>query len=192
MSTAKETKKAIRKEILAKRDELSKEYYLEANQIITENVLELDVFKNAETVFIFKTMGKEFDTESLIQNALENGKRVGFPRVISIDEGMMVHEYKEGDQLVESYYGAMEPSASADEIKVEELDLVIMPCVTSNNKGERIGYGGGFYDRFLSNYDGITVLPIFNELQTADIPVEDHDQKVDYVVTESSVVHVLE
>lgn len=185
------SKKEIRKEILAKREELSEEYYEQATQAIHDKLLNFDLYKEAQTIYIFYSMGKELDTKKIIEHAHQEGKRVGIPRTVKLGE-MVFHQYEPGDPLITAKYGAEEPSEDAPVIPIEEVDLIIMPCVSCNDKGERIGYGGGFYDRVLENYEGPTVLPYFSKLQTLEIPMEEHDKKMDYVITEKSIVHVLE
>lgn len=189
--TIRDQKNEIRENIFKKRETLSDNYYESASKAIYENLFELDVVKEAKTVFIYRSMGKELNTQPLIDFALENGKRVALPRVVSLKEGMRAHEYNAGDELEKSKYGAEEPLADSPVVTASEMDLIIMPCVTCNNRGERIGYGGAFYDRFLREFNGVTVLPYFHELQTFEIPMEEHDMKMNYVITEDSVVKIL-
>ncbi len=185
------SKDDIRKNIFEKRDQLSSEYVTQATELIHDKLFEFEGYQKAKNIFIFYSMNKELDTIRIIEHACSHGKTIGIPRTIKMGE-MMIHEYKPGDPLVTASFGAEEPTAEAPEMAVEDIDLIIMPCVTCNDKGERVGYGGGFYDRVLADFEGITVLPYFSKLQTLDIPMEEHDQKVDYVITEKSVVHVLE
>lgn len=185
------TKKELRQEIFERRNQLTDEYYEEATVAIHDRLYSMDLYKNAKTIFIFYSMGKELDTKKIIAHAYEAGKRVAIPRTIKFGE-MNFHEYQPGDKLETAKFGAEEPLESAPIVPLEECDLIIMPCVTCNDKGERVGYGGGFYDRILEQYDGETILPYFAKLQTLEIPMESHDKKMDYVITERSIVKVID
>lgn len=185
------SKKEIRQHIFDLRDQLSGEYVIQATELIHDKLFDLESYKKAKQIFVFYSMEGELDTRPIIKHATDHGKAVGIPRTIKMGE-MMIHHYKPGDPLFTASFGAQEPSAEAPEMAVEDIDLIIMPCVTCNDKGERVGYGGGFYDRILADFKGQTVLPYFSKLQTLNIPMEDHDKKVDYVITEKSVVHVIE
>lgn len=178
-----ESKKQLRKKVLAKRKELSESYYQDANQIIVDKLLEHPEFKKAKSLFLFMPMPYEFNTKPVIKAAHEAGKITGIPRVAGPGD-MRIHEYAPGDKLISGPYNIEEPASSAKELGPADIDLVIMPCVTCNNKGERLGYGGGFYDRFLKEFKGTSLLPFYSRLQVEDIPTDQYDQKIDIIMTE--------
>ncbi len=186
-----ERKKELRKEVFEKRANLPESYAKAANQTITNKVLEHPYYKESQNIFVFYSVEDEFNTHPLIKQALADGKNVSIPRVADGKKGIMkAHKYEEGNDLVESSFGIPEPSPEQPEMEPSEIDLIIMPCVTCNNKGERLGYGGGFYDRFLTNFSGKTILPFYSELQTDNIPTEPHDRKPDVIVTEKTTTYI--
>lgn len=178
-------KKSLRQDIFAKRQQLSTDYYLKANATIVEKVLNTDFFKNASNIFIYHGVNRELDTSMIISEAFKHGKQVALPRVHGKGD-MRAHYYQHGDQLAVSSFGIPEPLDNSPEMKPEDIDLIIMPCVTCNTKGHRLGYGGGFYDRFLTKTSAFTLLPYFDQLLVEQIPMQDHDQVMDYILTEEN------
>ena len=87
-------------------------------------------------------------------------------------------------QLVPGRYGLLEPTADTPVSPVDAIDFAVLPCVTCNYLGQRLGHGGGYYDRFLSQYRGGTVLLCRELLIRQEIPVEPHDYPVPWVLTE--------
>lgn len=182
-------KKTLRQQIFARREALSPEYHTQANQQIITKLLETQLFKDSQTIFVYHGMGRELDTQSLIANALAQNKTVALPRVHR--KGVMkAHQYQMGSQLEVSSFGIPEPMLDAPIIDPKEIDLVILPCVTTNERGERLGYGGGFYDRFLPQTEAKVILPYFEQLLTEVIPLEPHDQYPDIVLTENNL-HII-
>lgn len=184
-------KKELRKEIFKKRAELPESYTEDANKKTINKVLNHPYYKESQNIFIFYSVEDEFNTHPLIEQALADGKNVSIPRVADGKKGLMkAHEYEEGDDLFESSFGIPEPDPEQPTMEPSEIDLIIMPCVTCNNKGERLGYGGGFYDRFLSKFTGKTLLPFYSKLQTDDIPTEAHDKKPNIIMTEKTTTYI--
>lgn len=182
-------KKSLRQEIFARREALSPDYHSQANQQIIAKILESQLFKDSQTIFVYHGMGRELDTQSLIANALAQNKTIALPRVHR--KGVMkAHHYQIGHQLEVSSFGIPEPMLDSPIIDPKDIDLVILPCVTTNDRGERLGYGGGFYDRFLPQTDAKVMLPYFEKLLTNIIPLEPHDQYPDIVLTENNI-HII-
>ncbi|AMB94816.1 5-formyltetrahydrofolate cyclo-ligase [Aerococcus sanguinicola] len=179
------SKKELRKAVKAKRQELSPEYYASASQKITDRLLKSEAYQEAQCIFTFLTMPREFDTEALIRQAWQDGKTIVVPRVESMGQ-MSLRRYDQGDELILSSLNIEEPSPEAEIVPLESIDWVTLPCMTCNPKGERLGYGGGFYDRFLAQYQGRISLPYFEELMVDDIPMDPHDHLVPHIVTEKA------
>lgn len=178
-------KKTLRQDVFEKRQQLSPDYYLKANAAIVDKVLSTEVFQKAANIFIYHGVGKELDTSKIISEAFKQGKLVALPRVHGKGD-MRAHYFQHGDQLAVSSFGIPEPLANSPEMMPKDIDLIIMPCVTCNTRGHRLGYGGGFYDRFLTKTDAFTLLPYFDELLVEEIPIQEHDQVMDCVLTETS------
>lgn len=180
-------KEAIRKEIFKKREDLSDEYRKEAEEKIYQHVLSLPEYEKAKTIMIYYSTDDEFNTMPLIERAWQDGKKVGSPRVFPkrVIEAM---ELTPNTELVQSKFGISEPTEKAPIINPEDIDLIIMPCVTCNRQGERIGYGGGYYDRFLERAENaLLVLPYYAKLQMDNIPMEEHDKSIDIIIDEEGI-----
>lgn len=184
-------KSELRKEIFKKRGNLPENYVKDANNTVTKKVLNHPYYKESQNIFVFYSVEDEFNTHPFIKQALADDKNVSIPRVADGKKGIMnAHKYEEGDELIESSFGIPEPHPEQPQMDPSEIDLIIMPCVTCNNKGERLGYGGGFYDRFLTNFSGKTMLPFYSELQADDIPTESHDRKPHVIITEKTTTYI--
>lgn len=111
-------------------------------------MLSLEQWQAAETIFCYVSVNAEPDTRRLIENALAAGKRVCVPRCLGggVMEGRQVTALS---QLKPAPFGLLEPDVSAPLIPPQELDLVVAPCVAADREGWRLGYGGGYYDRYL-------------------------------------------
>ena len=89
--------------------------------------------------------------------------------------------------LREGAYGILEPPADAPRVDVDEVDFAVLPCLTCNHLGQRLGRGGGYYDRFLAHYRGGTVLLCRERLIREEIPLEPHDYPIPWVLTETGL-----
>lgn len=178
-------KKTLRQEIFIQRSQLSPEYRKEAEASIYQTLFELEEFQEAQTIMCYYATEDEFNTHPIIEKAWQMGKQVGIPRVYP-DRRMEAHVYTADSQLQESAFKIPEPLESSPVIDPKDIDLIIMPCVSCNNQGQRIGYGGGYYDRYiLRTRPALLVLPFYQDLQRLGIPVEDHDLTMDIVITEA-------
>lgn len=181
-------KKQLRTDILAQRAALPAEYFDEANPLITHYLLSLPEYHTSSSIFCFNSMPREFDTDPFMKQATADGKSLYLPRVVSMKEGQMrLLVYQPGDPLEKAKFGALEPYSSQLEVCPEAVDLVILPCVTANYRGERMGYGGGFYDRFLEKTSAVPVLVCFDALMSEEIPLDPHDHLAPIVVSEKGI-----
>ena len=183
------SKKLLRQIIFDKRQQLSTDYYLKANADIVDKVLNTELFQKASSIFIYHGIDRELDTSKLISEAFKQGKQVVLPRIHGKGD-MRAHVYQHGDPLTVSSFGIPEPLAASPEISPEAIDLIIIPCVTCNTQGHRLGYGGGFYDRFLTKTQASTLLPYFEKLLTDEIPMHEHDKIIDLIVTEDQIYQI--
>ena len=143
----------------------------------------LPQWQAAQTVFCFASQGPEPDTLPLLQAALAEGKQLCVPRCTG--PGVMeLRQIRSFEELVPGAYGILEPPMTAPLTDPDDVDLAILPCLTCNHLGQRLGQGGGYYDRFLSNYRGGTVLLCREKLIREEIPLEPHDYPIPWVLTE--------
>lgn len=184
----KRAKRASREAVRAARDLLPASDRARASALIAERVVGMPELRRAKTVMVFWSFGSEVDTTPLIAALHEGGKRVALPRIV--DGELEPRAYAPGDPVSETAFGAREPSEG---LRVDplEIDVVITPAVALDRSGRRVGYGGGFYDRFFptTRPDAVRVGIGFGvQLVDGDLPGGHFDLRVDLVVTESEVV----
>ena len=179
----KEAKKALRKELLHRQSILSEEYKKEASLKIAEKVFALKEYDEAKVIFIYAGTSNEVDTSIIIKEALSGGKRVALPKIISF--GIMeAWEIRSMEDTLPEKHGILEPGPGSRKIPPEDIDLALIPCLAFRKDGYRIGYGGGFYDRFLPKGRFHKVIIAFDKMRCDDLPTDDQDQKADAVLTE--------
>ena len=93
------------------------------------------------------------------------------------------------NQLVPGRYGLLEPTADAPVIPVDAIDFAVLPCVTCNYLGQRLGHGGGYYDRYLQQITGTQAVLCRTALMCDEIPMEAHDRTIDFVICEAGVLN---
>lgn len=177
------TKQEARRLIRAGRMKLSAQYREKADQIILDKILHMEAFRRAEVIFCYVSMKDEVNTWPVIAHALEQGKRVGVP--LCIGEGKMeVREITSLDQLVKGTYGIMEPDPSCKKIQKEEIQLGLIPCVSADREGRRLGHGAGYYDRYLKDADFAKAALCWGKLMLDQVPVDDYDICMDWIISE--------
>lgn len=182
-------KKQYRDEIQKKIEGLSAKYNQHASQKISEWVCGMDVFEKAETIFCFVGTTREIDTGGIIRKAWECGKNVAVPRCL--EKGQMeARIITEEADLTEGKFGILEPKTYCPILEPDRIDLVILPCLSCDKRGNRLGYGGGYYDRYLETCDAVRVVICREKLMLEDIPAESFDQKCHYLVTENGILPI--
>lgn len=185
-------KKAFRKAMLAKRDAIPYENRIEADKFRNERIRSWEVYQNAELLLFYVSYRSEADTLQLMKEALKEGRKVAVPKVIGTD--MLFYRITEFSQLIEGYKGILEPDTERCEAVTSALPkhtLLFVPGCAFNEKGGRMGYGGGFYDRFMEKYpDVLKVALAYEEQLVEKVPREAHDKPVDVIVTEKRRLHV--
>ena len=150
-----------------------------------------DIYADAPLVLAYVSYNNEVDTRAVIGSALASGKRVAVPRVSSRKHSMSFFEIESMDDLEEGYKGILEPRAEL-KVPLGTLDfcgsVCLVPGLVFDAKGYRIGYGGGYYDRFLPFYPGDKIaLARTSQMSSNPLPAEPTDVPVDFIVTDSTV-----
>lgn len=186
-------KKIIRKEVIKKRDSIDLEKKQEKDRLIMDKVFSLPHFKRARTVFYFASFRSEVSTSSQIEEALRMGKRIILPKVDRIDKRLRLYEIYNTGEIKPGFMGIPEPDVPSErERDINDADLVIMPGVAFDLKGNRLGYGAGYYDKLLSTLEKeIPLVAIAYEEQIVDsLPSESHDVRVDMIVTDKRIIEI--
>ena len=184
--TKTEEKQQLRRTMRALESGLSARYKAESSRAIAAHLLAMPEYQEAGTVFCFVGTDREIDTRPILEDVLAAGKRLCVPQCVG--KGIMeLRQVTDLRQLIPGAYGILEPSADAPLVSLDEVDFAILPCLTCNHLGQRLGQGGGYYDRFLSNYRGGTVLLCREKLIREEIPLEPHDYPIPWVLTETGL-----
>lgn len=185
-----EAKVAIRERLLAERSAVEAALRNEWSEVIADRLVDLPVWRDARVVHTYVgAVQGEVATREIVRRALADGKTVVCPRVRWDPRGLESFTIRSLDELVETRRGLWEPDPSrVDPVGVSALDVVLVPGIAFDRRGRRIGFGAGLYDRFLSGVDAPRVALAFS-LQIQDsLPVEPHDEPVDWIVTEGETI----
>ena len=155
----------------------------EKSRKIIENLLSHPMVQQAKTVFLYLSMGSEVETIALAKELLLLGKRVAVPVCDTETHTMEAAEIKCLNDLTVGAYGLAEPREKKI-VPKEEIDLVLVPGLAFDEDGYRLGYGGGYYDRYLEDFSGVSIGLCYEECRTDRLPRGEYDKKVDLVVTE--------
>ncbi len=193
MPGEKRKKKDLRKEILKRLDSCSEEELREKSRIIIEKLLSLPLYKNSSFFMTYVSFAKEVDTFSLIERSLNLGKRVAVPYIVSVEGEMVPAIVKSLQDLEPGPWGILQPKKEKLEvIQPQKLDFLIVPGVAFDRKGNRLGRGKGFYDRFLSHLPpSLPRISLVYSFQIVEeIPVDKHDLPVNLIITEKEIIEV--
>jgi len=188
----KQRKRALRRAVIERRDALDPADRAARSERIAERVLGLPELGGADTVMGFWSFGSEVETAPLLERLHAAGTRVVLPRVEG--DHVVAVVYGRGDEVVAASFGAMEPTG-AEVVEPVDIDVVIVPGVAFDRSGHRVGYGGGFYDRFLPRTrPGVPGVAVAFADQIVDEPVPRgaFDLPVDAIVTEDEVIRPAE
>jgi 5-formyltetrahydrofolate cyclo-ligase len=178
-------KAALRVQLMKRIEALPGDYIAESDGGIFENMIGLPEFQSAATIFTYYSMGRESDTRKIVEYALARGQTVALP--VCMKHGVMdARAITSVAELSLSSYGLLEPLSSSRVIMPDALDFIIVPALTYDGDGYRLGYGGGYYDRFLMRTRAFTAGVARERLLMEVLPREAHDMAVRCVVTEST------
>ena len=189
--TAETPKAALRKEIIAARDALPPDTRRELSARITLQLLKLDAYLNARCVLAYMSFGSEYETAAIVDDVFARGIELCLPRVDRTTRRLEVHRIEDiGRDLQSGTWGIPEPRAGCPRADLERIDFVLLPGVAFTPRCERLGYGGGFYDRLIPRFaKRPPLVAAAYALQMRDeIPLGDTDQRIDMVVTEKTIL----
>ncbi|MBS6532430.1 MAG: 5-formyltetrahydrofolate cyclo-ligase [Oscillospiraceae bacterium] len=184
-TTIAEDKAALRRQVRLTLEGLSPEAVRRGDDALFAAFSALPQVEAASTLFAFWGIpGREPDTGRLIRALTAQGKRVGLPRMLP-GRQMEVRLYEPDRPLVPASFGILEPPADAPLLARPDIDLALVPAVCYDRSGFRLGFGGGYYDRWLSGFSGFTVGLCRDCVLQDRVPTEDHDCRVDLLLTET-------
>jgi 5-formyltetrahydrofolate cyclo-ligase len=177
-------KSSLRRLLLAKRDNLSADFINIASKQIRKNLKKIDSYKAAKTVACYYSIGSEVKTQDIIQEILSEGKTLALPRVE--DKALVFCNVKKFEDLEKGEFGIMEPKQNCEELN--KFDVILVPAIAMTRDGQRLGYGKGFYDRFLTAKDSISVALTYSKLIVKNIPRSNGDVPAKWIVTEDEII----
>ena len=177
-------KKKIKKMMLEKRLSLGMDEIRLASDRIADKIKKMDSFIKAETVLFYYPFRNEADMLPLMREIFAS-KTVGLPRIEEGESVMTARKITGIDELEPGAHGILSPSESAEIIMPEDIDFIVVPLVAYDSRLHRIGYGGGYYDRFLPKcVNAVKCGAAYSFQNAGDVFPEDHDVRLDEVVTE--------
>ncbi|MCQ2418460.1 MAG: 5-formyltetrahydrofolate cyclo-ligase [Clostridia bacterium] len=176
-------KSALRKQMRELRRALSPREIEQRSDVLAARLFMHPAWKKAETVYVYLSYNQEVRTDAIIRRAVSEGKRVAAPRVL--DQQMDFFRLNDCADAIPGYHGIPEPPETAP--PADALDaLVLAPGLAFTPDGQRLGYGGGFYDRFFAKEPNHYVIGLCYDFQlVAALPTEPHDRPVDAVLTDA-------
>ena len=154
---------------------------------IIKRIAASEIFKNAQELLLYAPIGTEINLLPLARAAQMQGKRIAFPRCDTATNTLRFYYLQPNARLCAGAYGIPEPPADAPLCQPTERSVCIVPALTFDLSGSRLGYGKGYYDRFLSQFPGIAIGAVYSSLLVRRVPTEPHDLPVSFVFTEIGV-----
>jgi len=178
----------LRQKKLINRNNLSSTQRTKLSELIVKKILNLTDFKKAKTILFYFSFGSEVETIDLIKTSVET-KTTLLPLVLEKEKKIIACKIKNIEKDLENgFYNIPEPKKYCKKYLKDEIDLVLVPGVSFGIKGERLGYGGGFYDKFLENFQGEIIGICFESQLSNKIIIKKHDIKMHKIVTEKRII----
>lgn len=182
-------KKLVRKEIMYKRNNMSKDQVEDLSLRIQNNVLNWELFKSASTVMLYSNYKNEVATWGIIKECFKENKRVVLPKTIKEGNDILPCIITDSSELIQGAYGIYEPDGR-NVIDKNQIEIIIIPGVAFDKNGDRIGHGAGYYDRFLKDFSGIKAGICYNFQVVENAWPDEYDIKMDYLITEMGITKI--
>ena len=180
-------KAALRKHLLEKRDATSAELRDISSERIHQNLKRITSFTNSQNIACYFPIGSEIDTHNIMLDMLEQDKNLLLPRIVNNNLEFCIVPNLE--KLEKGSFEIMEPKDSCK--KAEKINCILIPTVGISKTGIRLGYGKGYYDKFLSSTDAVKISLTYAKQIVKSIPNDSHDVKIDWIITEDENVKIL-
>ncbi len=182
-------KNKIREKCKKLRTEMTASQKERLDRKITAKLLNMWQYRDAEIVFTYVSTDIEVDTREIIKRALLDGKTVAVPKCVDGTRLMDFYVIKSFSDLESGAFGVLEPiSDKCEKITDFSKGLCIVPALAFDRAGYRLGYGKGYYDRFLSNFCGETLGLCYNACTQETLPHGKYDKRVDKIITQSNII----
>lgn len=182
-------KENLRKRIQQKRNQLTKDYIFQKSLSIAQRLSKEAFFQNASRICIYQAFRNEVSCEPIMEEAFRTGKKIFVPVTDETNKKIEFYEIFADTMWKKGAYGILEPVLTKRNLKLQNEALIIMPGLVFDEQKHRLGYGGGYYDRYLASFpQNITIGICFDFQVLKQIPFEHHDICPDYVITEKRMI----
>lgn len=191
-------KKRLREKLLRRRNTIPSALKVQKEASIEKRLFDLEEFKKAKSILLYVSFRSEVDTTRYLLDIIKLGKKLILPVVDSRHKVLKLYEVKDTSELEPGYMGIPEPGIKESRrCALKDIDIVVIPGTGFDLKGNRLGYGGGYYDRLLS-YESKQLAGVENHIPTIalafeeqigeEIPAEPHDIRVDMIITDERLI----
>lgn len=177
-------KARLRRQLLDARDSLSQDFVNIASKQIQDNLRKIEFFRKAKSVGAYYSIGSEVRTQDILNDILNSGKELSLPKVEK--NNIIFKKITSFSDLDQSSFSVMEPKQNCPTVK--STDVIIVPAIALSREGYRLGYGFGYYDRYLSSKKPKTISLTYSKQLLRSLPYSSNDVKVDYIVTEDEII----
>ena len=172
-------KSELRKQVLQEMKAIPQKQKNTMDRALTDRLLHHPFYQEAKVIATYLSFPHEFQTQGLIDQALKDGKKVLIPK--TYPKGRMEFVVYDPQQLKKTSFGLLEPQGDLEVVDASQIDLIHVPGLAFTREGYRIGYGGGYYDRYLEHFAGQTMSTIY-PCQIQEFNSENHDIPVQEVL----------
>ncbi|SOC21155.1 5-formyltetrahydrofolate cyclo-ligase [Ureibacillus xyleni] len=186
-------KRELRRKIKQQLENMSENLYQQSSLTIKDKLLKEPSIIEGDTIAITISNNREVDTTGIIESLWKQGKRVVVPKCNSINRTMQFYKIENFNQLEIVYMDLREPIPQITElVSAEQIDCMIVPGIVFDKSGYRIGYGGGYYDRYLEKFKGNVISLAFHNQLVDMVPRDPHDLPVNLIVTEQNRIDCIQ
>lgn len=186
----RQKKSELRAKYKKLRNNMSPEKKRELDKNITERLFSLPEYKSADTIFAFISKDIEVDTSAVIEEALKSGKKVAVPLCDTENTTMEFYYISSRADLKNGCYGLLEPDAErCGKAFGRDAQLMLVPGLVFDRNGYRLGFGKGYYDRYISDYKGLKVGICYSQCVEKELPLGKFDRPSDIVVTDKYIIN---
>ncbi len=182
-----DAKHLLRQQILQARHAMTAAEWDAIDAGILQHLVQDENFRRSKAVFMFCSIAGEVSTKAIMEYCWENGKIVCIPRC-GQGHTMVAHQILTPDDCVSGKFGIPEPTEHCPVMAQDALDLVLVPCLAADKHGNRIGYGGGYYDRYLQKCTAAAIVLCPSRYVLQEVPTEPFDYPCNKIITEKGVL----
>ena len=183
-------KNELRQKYRALRDSFGEDFIEKASALACQNLINSREFLTADTILLYYPTKNEISPLPIFEICLKMGKTVAFPICQKESTTLLFRKTSALNELFLSSFGIFEPTSDSEQITPNEKTLCVVPALLFSQNGHRLGYGKGYYDRFLKNFNGTSAGLSYSSLVLDSIPHDEHDVPLDMIVTEREVLKI--